>query len=787
MTRIIKFLQRYWPIIVFISIYLFIFRNVFFKKLVPFPGDLLASWFFPYNSGGWEGYSLWITHKEFILADVIRQIFPWRILSMDLLKQGIIPLWNVYAFSGNPLLANVQSAVFYPINVLFFIMNDRFAWIVYIMLQPILSTFFMYLFIRSLKLSKLAALISGIGFSFIGYIMVWFEMGNMGHAVLWLPFILWGLTKFMETKKTLFIVFSAFGIAFSILAGHSQTTAYVLIFALAYLLYVGWNKLNLKQLIVCLSILFLGITLAAIQIIPTLELMNNSARDAISSTRTFHKFITPPSHIAMLFAPDFFGNPATGNFWGKDYGEFMSYSGVIVLILALIGFYSHIKNKIIHLLLSISFISFLIAFVPQVAEFVFRSQIPILAVGLPSRTILLVGICLAIAAAYGVEAIQKLRLRKIIPPVLLILAIYIALWIIVFKINIDPTNLATAKRNLIMPTGIAFLISFMIIARRFTKYFFILWIAIFISMAFEYSYFMNKYLPLAPMQYMFPSHKFIDKLSQIAGDNRVYGYETASFGTNLSVQFRLLSPEGYDPLYIRSYSELMHAGKTGKYEIDLPRSDALFTPEPAVKDPYTKQVLLNLMGVRYVVDKDDTAPKNWDPRKDFYPPNRFNLIYQEYKYKIFENKMSRPRAAIFYDYTVVTKKDKSIATLFNPDFPYQQKLILENKPAFTPKQRPSTPAKIINYSANSIKINTQSQETGLLFLSDNYYPGWQAYIDNKSVSILKADYTFRAVELPKGKHEVRFEYQPYSFYLGAFISLASLILLGLSFKKKDWN
>jgi len=778
MRGVITLLRRYWPILVFILIYLFIFRKVFISKLVPFPGDLLTSWFFPYRAGGWEGYSSWITHKEFILADVIRQLYPWRILSIDLLRQGILPLWNIYSFSGNPLLANLQSAVLYPLNILFIFTKTQWAWIVYIMVQPILATLFMYMFIRSLGLSRLASIFAGIGFAFIGYTMVWFETGIIGHTALWLPFILWGMTKFIDTKKTMFLIFSAIGIASSILAGHAQTTAYVLLFAVTYFVYMGWGKLSKRQFMIGLIFLSLGITLAAIQIIPSLELMGLSPRDAISSTRTFHKFITPSSHIAMLFAPDFFGNPATGNFWGKDYGEFMSYSGVVVLLIATIGFYSQFKNKIVRLSLVTTIISFLIAFIPPIAELLFRSQIPILSTGLPSRTIFLASVGFTIASAYGVEAIQKIKLKKIIPPMIIVVIIYILLWIILFTINLDPSKLSVTKRNLILPTGIVLLVSLTILGRRFTKRAFILWIVVFACMGLEYSYFLNKYLPWSPVQYMFPSHELVQKLSEISGVDRIYGYDTAEIGTNLNVQWRILSPEGYDPLYIRRYSELMRAGTTGKLETDLQRADALLPHSLPSKDPYTKQVLLNLLGVRYVLDKDDNVPKNWDPRTDHFPTKRFQLIYQHFKWKIYKNKVALPRAAVFYDYIVIPQKDKSIKTLFDRKFSYGRRMILETTPTFSPQSLPITPAKISIYSSNSVKIDTDTKQSGLLFLSDNYYPGWRAFMDNKPVPILRADYTFRAIELPKGRHEVRFEYKPNSFYIGALISLVSVIILG---------
>jgi uncharacterized membrane protein YfhO len=71
----------------------------------------------------------------------------------------------------------------------------------------------------------------------------------------------------------------------------------------------------------------------------------------------------------------------------------------------------------------------------------------------------------------------------------------------------------------------------------------------------------------------------------------------------------------------------------------------------------------------------------------------------------------------------------------------------------------------------------------MLFLSDNHYSGWEATIDDQPVPILKADYSFRAVELPKGPHRVAFEYKPRSFYIGSIISFVSFIVLGVFLKK----
>lgn len=128
-----KKFYKFWPFFIFFLVFLGVFHKVFFFGLIPFPSDLLVSWFFPYSSGGWEGFSSWISHKEFISADVVRQIYPWRHLAIDNFREGNMPLWNPYAFSGTPLSANLQTAAFYPLNILFFLFPFTVGWVIYIL------------------------------------------------------------------------------------------------------------------------------------------------------------------------------------------------------------------------------------------------------------------------------------------------------------------------------------------------------------------------------------------------------------------------------------------------------------------------------------------------------------------------------------------------------------------------------------------------------------------------------------------------------------------------------
>ncbi len=83
-------------------------------------------------------------------------------------------------------------------------------------------------------------------------------------------------------------------------------------------------------------------------------------------------------------------------------------------------------------------------------------------------------------------------------------------------------------------------------------------------------------------------------------------------------------------------------------------------------------------------------------------------------------------------------------------------------------------AKILTAKDTQVAVQTDAASPAFLVLSDVNYPGWQAWIDGKSTRIFQTNYVQRGVNIPAGKHFVRFEFHPFSFKLGAGITVASL-------------
>jgi uncharacterized membrane protein YfhO len=87
-------------------------------------------------------------------------------------------------------------------------------------------------------------------------------------------------------------------------------------------------------------------------------------------------------------------------------------------------------------------------------------------------------------------------------------------------------------------------------------------------------------------------------------------------------------------------------------------------------------------------------------------------------------------------------------------------------------------AKIVGYGPNAIALETNAASAGILLLSEVWYPGWRGWVDDREVEVLRADYLYRAVELPAGAHRVRFQYDPGSFKLGLGLFGITLVVLG---------
>jgi hypothetical protein len=97
---------------------------------------------------------------------------------------------------------------------------------------------------------------------------------------------------------------------------------------------------------------------------------------------------------------------------------------------------------------------------------------------------------------------------------------------------------------------------------------------------------------------------------------------------------------------------------------------------------------------------------------------------------------------------------------------------------FTPAADSSASIALTKYGLNQLLYTAQNNGEGLAVFADIYYPaGWKAYIDEKESPIIRVNYALRGLKIPAGKHNIRFTFEPATFFLGRKISAISSIVL----------
>ena len=300
------------------------------------------------------------------------QFIPWWEWAFDTLLSGQWPLWNPLLGMGSPLIANYQSALFYPPNwlyLLFYALGgiSGLAWsqALVLALHIAWGGVGMVVLVRRLGMGKLAQTVGGLAFALSGFMIArgWFF--SISSAVVWLPWILLFscdlvmLKPNLQTKKSISDILSSnpittlfklgVVIGLQLLAGHAQLTWYTLFLAALWIGYWSWvngptstslrfSKLrNIIRGWVSFAIATIwGVSLAAVQLLPTAEYLMQSQRASAIDYEAAMLYSFWPWRLLGFFAPDLFGSPVTGDFWGyATYWEDAIYIGLLPIFLAL--------------------------------------------------------------------------------------------------------------------------------------------------------------------------------------------------------------------------------------------------------------------------------------------------------------------------------------------------------------------------------------------------------------------------------------------------------------------
>ena len=723
---------------------------------IPIPADTILGLYHPWRDNVWDGRAAGVPFKNYLITDPVRQQYVWRNLAVSQLLKGSLPLWNPYSFSGTPLLANYQTAAFYPLNLLYFFLPFNFSWGLQIMFQPLLAGIFMYLYLRNLKISEAGSLLGAFVYSYSGFSIAWLEWNTILHTALWLPLTLLSVDKIIQhfpgkNHKLLFwLIIFILSFISSFFAGHLQVFFYSFLVIISYsiirVLFLHKNKLKVSLLFVICFLLFTLIT--AIQWIPTLQLITHSARNIDQGNFEKAGWFIPWQNLVQFIAPDFFGNPATNNYFGVwNYGEFIGYIGIIPIILSIYALlFRHDKKTIFFGVLVIT--SFLFALPTPLAKLPYQLQIPFISTTQPTRLIFIIDFSLTILTALGYDYfIKSKNMKKMLTVVILFALIYLFLWLFIsfpqiFQSLISPENLLIARRNLVLPSAIFVGAAILLIISNKNKKVWIntlFVICCLLFVIFDLFRFGWKFTPFVVSDWIFPETSITNLLEQDRGQARILALDSRILPPNFSTQYRLQDAAGYDPLYLMSYNKLVSAWNDNQPDLIPSSFNRIVTPTN------NDSFITNLLGIKYILSfGTQNNPK-------------FNLITNVGNTYLYDNPKAFPRAFLVESVIEADSEQEVMNIMFELKDNLKTIAVVSKKLSLVSKKLSGLErVEMKSYSENNIKLESFSEVRRLLVLTDIYYPTWKVYVDGEQGEIIPADYLFRGVVVTEGNHKIEF-------------------------------
>jgi hypothetical protein len=742
MKRLLRILL--FPVIIVVVCAIFFYPTVLSGKL-PVPTDTLVGLYHPWLDLYAATNPRGVPYKNFLITDPIRQQIPWRKLVIDNLKNGTLPLWNPYNFSGTPLVANIQAGAWYPMNIFFLFLPFSIAWTILIIIQPILAALFLYFYLRNKKILRAVSGFAGIVWAFCGFSIAWLTWGTIVQTALWLPLLLLSIDKILDGSerktKIIWTALAAVSSACALFAGHVQVALYIFVFTLVYGLFGVWNTPKRKNVRWLLAAAGCLVVISSIQWIPMLRFISHSSRLADASAWLKDGWFLPWQNLAQFIAPDFFGNPATLNYWGVwNYGEFIGYIGILPLILALFAIVAR-RDRLTRFFAICAGIVFLFLLPTPIAKLPYQFHLPVLSSLQPTRLMVLVDVCLVVLAGLGLDAYLKKPNRKILFGVIFIGVTLAGLWIYVIRMP----GMDVAKRNLLLPSvlwaaGSSLLLLVFVIRKRWTTLFTFLIIAFTMIDLFRFGW---KFTPFTPAEYFFPTTKAITFLQGQQKPFRVMSLDNRILPPNVGAYYGIESIEGYDPIYDARYEEFIAAANRREPNITPPFGFNRIITSPTIDSP-----LFALLNVKYILSLDDLK----SPALEF--------VYQEGQTKIYRYTKALPRVYPVESVVHAGSKQQVMDLLYGPTFTAAKEAVIETNVSVPQSPvAPSDHIDIMSASDSEIRALSSLINDHWVVISNIYDSGWTASVDLIPAPIYRTDYVFQGIRVPKGDHTIVLRYQ----------------------------
>ena len=721
--------------------------------IVPFLDGLLAGRMYTGCAGPTE------------IHDACIQFEPWMAQALRAVRGGELPLWNPYQGLGVPLLANMQSALLWPLNAAYLVLPFPLALAAVKVARLALTGIFTFLFLSRLGCRVAPATIGAIAFAWSSFSVVWLYHPQSNSAMV-LPLLFWLIEETFARRGWLAPIGLAAGLGLGWLGGHPGTYVHVLLAAGLYYAAKLWGvrepRLRLRRVIEGALAVALSLCLAAAQLLPFAEYLAHS--EAAYRVGYPENPFLRPFHLPLLWVPDLLGNypiayPLLRRFdmgyftLARTYAEATTgYVGLTLAFLAFVAVGWRWADRRVRVFAGLSLFSLAAAFGLPGVRTLFVS-VPLLTQSHPNRGLFVHAFAVTALAALVLsdpaltrDTHRPRRWGLALAGTLALVATTsaLAVWLAA-PVLIDRDAYPAYLRWLALGTAVnALMLGIVVALRRTPAFVWAVGLVVLVETvghgaAMLHSLPPEKYFPDTPMIRYLKEHLGLYRFAVLSGDPLVL--------PDLATYYGLAQVEQYDALLVRATVEAVRGHMSGP----LPNGTKNLEIVGKVESGF-----LRLAGVRFGItevgnDLRGRVTASGPPLAMFTP------VFNVRGLAVVRNMDELPRAFVLPG-AVADVASRPVAQLVAD---------------------PRTDAAIERYGSTRVVVRLPSgAPAGTLILSDAFYPGWRATVDGQPALVHQVRAAnLRAVPVPEGARVVTFHYAPGSVRWGFLVSGITLAAL----------
>jgi Bacterial membrane protein YfhO len=725
--------------------------------------------------------------------DLGTYMYPLRYSLAESFRAGHLPMWDRHVAMGFPLLANPQTATFYPPHLIFILLPFFPAVGALLLFHYLIAAIGSFILFRSWKYDVSLALTGAILFTFGGVIVSLVNLQDHFQTAVWLPWLLLAGERSVKSQGWGWFIAFIFVATVQFLAGspemYAMSTA-LMVLAVVKTDHVRRSWFKSIGLIALANVVVVGLSM--VELLPTVELLFQSRR---------------PEGLLFVEAAGFSLNPWSllNLFWLDKEVDMNRFTGLNIFFdrsqpflityylgaISLFGicawlFYSSRKERIIFL--SVIAATLILAFgnYTPVYYYLFR-HIPVFRLfRFPEKYLFLTYSLFIFVVIRGLKDFFSAEQEKKKGPLIVFASILILQFGVYLLCRFGADHFFALVRFFAadVETRRAFFVSLPGIMSSIERQLMLsgLLLAAFLL------YCLGKIRPALLQGVM-----VLFVLTDLTAAHRPYQFMLQpDFAASKS---KLLPPPGDEHYRVFIGLPYLHPSKyTFKLrpfpEVVAAQWSSLY-PNTGILDgfeyvqeidtfgrmPYSRFLdyarnlppekmypFLGALNVRYVTSFNE-LPKGPITSLGYFPD-----------YPLWLYRVDKSVSRVYFARNVVTEPgiDKALERMTRPDFDALSTVVVDEPFTSAAAAPANARAEIRRYENEAVDVDAALDAPGTLVLADSFDAGWRAYVDGKETRIFRANAFFRAVSLPAGKHRVEFRYEPLSFTVGAGVSLATL-------------